>query len=234
MKKHSRRYQQTLDKFDRNKEYSLSEGVDLLKETATAGFDETVELSVNLGVDPRHADQIVRGTVTLPHGTGKDVTVLVFAEGPAATEAEEAGADYVGLDEYIEKVEQGWTDVDAVIATPDVMGQIGKLGRVLGPRGLMPNPKSGTVTNDVGKTVEELKAGKIEFRVDKYGIIHSIVGKASFEAEQLRENIQTMVSTLLRMRPAASKGIYLRKITVASTMGPGIKLDRSSLVKTKA
>ena len=234
MKKHSRRYQQTLDKFDRNKEYSLSEGVDLLKETATAGFDETVELSVNLGVDPRHADQIVRGTVTLPHGTGQDVTVLVFAEGPAATEAEEAGADYVGLDEYIEKVEQGWTDVDAVIATPDVMGQIGKLGRVLGPRGLMPNPKSGTVTSEVGKTVEELKAGKIEFRVDKYGIIHSIVGKASFEAEQLRENIQTMVSTLLRMRPAASKGIYLRKITVASTMGPGIKIDRSSLVKTKA
>jgi len=231
MTNYSKRYAKALDKFDRNQEYPLDESVELLKETATANFDETVELSVNLGVDPRHADQIVRGTVTLPHGTGKDVTVLVFAEGPAATEAEEAGADYVGLDEYIEKVEEGWTEVDAVIATPDVMGKIGKLGRILGPRGLMPNPKSGTVTTDIAQTVEEMKAGKIEFRVDKYGIIHVIVGKASFEAEQLRENIRTMISTLLRMRPPAAKGLYLRKITIATTMGPGIQIDRSSLVK---
>jgi large subunit ribosomal protein L1 len=202
-----------------------------VKQTATANFDESVEVSINLGVDPRHADQVVRGTVSLPHGTGKDVTVLVLAQGPAATEAEEAGADYVGLDEYVEKIQGGWTDMDVVIATPDVMGQVGRLGKVLGPRGLMPNPKSGTVTTDVKKTVEEMKAGKIEFRVDKYGIIHSIVGKASFEAGQLAENVKTLIGTLLRMRPASAKGQYLRKVTLTSTMGPGIKIDRSSVVK---
>ncbi|HKI49648.1 MAG TPA: 50S ribosomal protein L1, partial [Desulfobacteria bacterium] len=177
MKKHSKRYNQAVATLDRKREYALDEGVELLKKTATAGFDESVELSVNLGVDPRHADQVVRGTVSLPHGTGKDIRVLVLAQGPAATEAEEAEADYVGLDDYIEKIQGGWTDVDVIIATPDVMGKVGKLGRVLGPRGLMPNPKSGTVTTDVGTTVREMKAGKIEFRVDKYGIIHSIVGK---------------------------------------------------------
>jgi large subunit ribosomal protein L1 len=231
MKKHSKRFNNTLEVIDKNREYPLDEGVMLVKQTATANFDESVEVSINLGVDPRHADQVVRGTVSLPHGTGKDVTVLVLAQGPAATEAEEAGADYVGLDEYVEKIQGGWTDMDVVIATPDVMGQVGRLGKVLGPRGLMPNPKSGTVTTDVKKTVEEMKAGKIEFRVDKYGIIHSIVGKASFEAGQLAENVKTLIGTLLRMRPASAKGQYLRKVTLTSTMGPGIKIDRSSVVK---
>jgi len=227
----SKRYRQAIDAIDREAEYSVDEGVELVKKTATAKFDESIELCVNLGVDPRHADQIVRGTVSLPHGTGKDVRVLVLAKGAAATEAEEAGADYVGLEEYVQKIQDGWTDVDVIIATPDVMGEVGKLGRVLGPRGLMPNPKSGTVTNDVSTTVKEMKAGKIEFRVDKYGIIHSIVGKASFKPDQLRDNVKTMISTLLRMRPPAAKGVYLRKVTIAATMGPGIKLDRSSLVK---
>ncbi|MCF7803255.1 MAG: 50S ribosomal protein L1 [Candidatus Marinimicrobia bacterium] len=229
--KRSKRYNQAVETFNRNEEYPVDKGVMLLKQSATANFDETVELSVNLGVDPKHADQIVRGTVTLPNGTGKDVKVLVLAKGPAATEAEEAGADYVGLDEYIEKIQEGWTEMDVVIATPDVMGQVGKLGRVLGPRGLMPNPKSGTVTTDVAKTVEEMKAGKIEFRVDRYGIIHSIIGKASFESPELVENVKAFIGTLLRMRPAAAKGQYLRKVTISSTMGPGIKLDRSSVVK---
>ncbi|HKJ68212.1 MAG TPA: 50S ribosomal protein L1 [bacterium] len=231
MRKHSKRYNQAIEEFDRATDYPLSEGVEILKRTATAGFDETVEVSVNLGVDPRHADQLVRGTVTLPHGTGQDVRVLVLTEGPAAAEAEEAGADYVGLDEYIEKIQSGWTDVDVVIATPDVMGQIGRLGKILGPRGLMPNPKSGTVTTEVGKTVEEMKAGKIEFRVDRFGIIHSVVGNASFQAEQLEENIRTLITTLMRLRPASAKGIYLRGLTIATTMGPGVKIDRSSVVK---
>lgn len=231
MRKHSKRYDQAIEEFDRATDYPLSEGVEIVKRTATANFDETVEVSVNLGVDPRHADQLVRGTVTLPHGTGQDVRVLVLTKGSAATEAEEAGADYVGLDEYIEKIQNGWTDVDVVIATPDVMGQIGRLGKILGPRGLMPNPKSGTVTTEVGKTVEEMKAGKIEFRVDRYGIIHSVVGKASFEANQLEENIRTLINTLMRLRPASAKGLYLRGLTVATTMGPGVKIDRSSVVK---
>ncbi len=231
MRKHSKRYNQAIEEFDRATDYPLSEGVEIVKRTATANFDETVEVSVNLGVDPRHADQLVRGTVTLPHGTGQDVRVLVLTQGPAATEAEEAGADYVGLDEYIEKIQNGWTDIDVVIATPDVMGQIGRLGKILGPRGLMPNPKSGTVTTEVGKTVEEMKAGKMEFRVDRYGIIHSVVGKASFEAKQLEENIRTLMNTLLRLRPPSAKGVYLRSLTVATTMGPGVKIDRSSVVK---
>lgn len=231
MSRHSKRYRQAVKEYDHGKEYPIEEGVNLLKQSATAKFDESVEVSVNLGVDPRHADQLVRGTVTLPHGTGKDVRVLVLTQGPAATEAEEAGADYVGLDDYIEKIQEGWTDVDVIIATPDVMGKIGRLGKVLGPRGLMPNPKSGTVTTDVATTVQEMKAGKMEFRVDRYGIIHSVVGKASFEPNQLVENIKTLIGTLLRMRPPAAKGQYLRRVTIASTMGPGIKIDRSSVVK---
>ena len=231
MKKTSKRFRQAVEAYDRETEYTIDEGVTLVKQTATANFDESIELCVNLGVDPRHADQIVRGTVSLPHGTGKEIRVLVLAQGAAATEAEEAGADHVGLEEYISKIQEGWTDIDVVIATPDVMGQVGKLGRVLGPRGLMPNPKSGTVTNDVATTVKEMKAGKIEFRVDKYGIIHSIVGKASFQPDELKENVRTMITTLLRQRPPAAKGVYLRKVTLASTMGPGIKIDRSSLVK---
>lgn len=231
MKKTSKRYRQAVDVIDRDVEYPIEEGVMLVKQTATAKFDESIELNVNLGVDPRHADQIVRGTVSLPHGTGKEIRVLVLAKGAAVDEAEEAGADYVGLDEYVSKIQEGWTDVDVVIATPDVMGEVGKLGRILGPRGLMPNPKSGTVTTDVSTTVKEMKAGKIEFRVDKYGIIHSIVGRASFQPDQLKDNVKTMISTLLRNRPPAAKGVYLKKVTLASTMGPGIKIDRSSLVK---
>ncbi len=228
--KRSKRYRELLQKIDRGKDYSLEEAVKLLKETASAKFDETVEVAVRLGVDPRHADQVVRGTVTLPHGTGKDVRVLVIAKGAKATEAEEAGADYVGFKDVIEKIQQGWLDFDVVIATPDVMSEVGKLGRILGPRGLMPNPKAGTVTMDVAKAVKEVKAGKIEFRVDRYGILHVAVGKASFDEDKLIENIKTFIETVMRLKPPAAKGQYLRSITVANTMGPGIRVDRNSVV----
>lgn len=228
--KRSKRYRELLQKIDRGKDYSLEEAVKLLKETASAKFDETVEVAVRLGVDPRHADQVVRGTVTLPHGTGKDVRVLVIAKGAKATEAEEAGADYVGFKDVIEKIQQGWLEFDVVIATPDVMSEVGKLGRILGPRGLMPNPKAGTVTMDVAKAVKEVKAGKIEFRVDRYGILHVAVGKASFDEDKLIENIKTFIETVMRLKPPAAKGQYLRSITVANTMGPGIRVDRNSVV----
>ncbi len=228
--KRSKRYRELLQKIDRGKDYSLEEAVKLLKETASAKFDETVEVAVRLGVDPRHADQVVRGTVTLPHGTGKDVRVLVIAKGAKATEAEEAGADYVGFKDVIEKIQQGWLDFDVVIATPDVMSEVGKLGRILGPRGLMPNPKAGTVTMDVAKAVKEVKAGKIEFRVDRYGILHVAVGKASFDEDKLIENIKAFIETVIRLKPPAAKGQYLRSITVANTMGPGIRVDRNSVV----
>ncbi len=228
--KRSKRYRELLQKFDRGKDYTLEEAVKLLKETASAKFDETVEVAVRLGVDPRHADQVVRGTVTLPHGTGKDVRVLVIAKGTKATEAEEAGADFVGFKDMIEKIQQGWLDFDVVIATPDVMSEVGKLGRILGPRGLMPNPKAGTVTMDVAKAVQEVKAGKIEFRVDRYGILHVAVGKASFEEEKLIENIKAFIETVMRLKPPAAKGQYLRSITVANTMGPGIRVDRNSVI----
>ncbi len=228
--KRSKRYRELLQKIDRGKDYSLEEAVKLLKETASAKFDETVEVAVRLGVDPRHADQVVRGTVTLPHGTGKDVRVLVIAKGAKATEAEEAGADYVGFKDVIEKIQQGWLDFDVVIATPDVMSEVGKLGRILGPRGLMPNPKAGTVTMDVAKAVKEVKAGKIEFRVDRYGILHVAVGKASFDEDKLIENIKAFIETVMRLKPPAAKGQYLRSITVANTMGPGIRVDRNSVV----
>ncbi|HFB67673.1 MAG TPA: 50S ribosomal protein L1 [Calditrichae bacterium] len=223
MKKRSKRYRE-ISKLIEKREYTLDEAIDLIKKTASAKFDETVEIAVRLGVDPRHADQVVRGTVSLPHGLGKEVRVLVLAKGEKAKEAEEAGADYVGFDEYIEKIQQGWFDFDVVIATPDVMKDIAKLGRILGPRGLMPSPKSGTVTMDVGRTVKEVKAGKIDFRVDKTGIVHTGVGKASFEPDKLKDNIKTLVQTIIRLKPASAKGTYLKSIHISNTMGPGIKL----------
>jgi large subunit ribosomal protein L1 len=231
MPKRSKRYLETLKKFDRSKAYPLEEAVQKVKELASAKFDETVDIAVRLGVDPRHADQMVRGTVVLPYGTGKKVKVLVLTKQPdKEKEAKEAGADYVGFDEYIEKIKDGWTDVDVIIATPDVMSQVGRLGRILGPRGLMPNPKSGTVTNDVAKAVREAKTGRVEFRVDKAGNIHASVGKVSFENEKLLENIKTLLSTILRLRPASVKGQYVKNITLSSTMGPGVKVDKNILM----
>ncbi len=227
--KKSKRYAENLAKVDRNKDYSLSDGVQMLKEMAGVKFDETVDIAVNLGVDPRHADQVIRGTVSLPNGTGKDVKVLVFAQGENVVIAEEAGADYVGSDEFVDKVKGGWTDVDVIISTPDMMGKVGQLGKILGPRGLMPSPKAGTVTPDVAKAVNEVKAGRIEYRVEKTGIVHSIIGKSSFESEMLVENAQTFVNALLRAKPASVKGTYLKKITLSSTMGPGIKIDKTTI-----
>ena len=225
----SRRHIENLDKIDRNKEYDLDEAVVLLVESNHTKFDETIEISINLGVDPKHADQIVRGTVTLPNGTGKDIQVLVFAKDNLAEDAEKAGADYVGAEDMVEKVKGGWTDIDVVIASPDMMAEVGKLGKVLGPRGLMPNPKVGTVTADISKAVKEAKAGKIEFRVDKSGIIHNSIGKLSFEKDKIIENARTFVNAIVRAKPQASKGTYMKKVTIASTMGPGIKLDRTSI-----
>jgi len=208
----------------------LKNAVDMCKSNATAKFDETIELAVNLGVDPRHADQIVRGVVSLPHGTGKEVKVLVFATEEKAKEALEAGADYAGFEEYIEKIQGGWTDIDVIIATPDMMGKIGKLGRVLGPRGLMPNPKSGTVTPNVAKAVKEVKAGKIDFRTEKKGIIHVGVGKASFQEVQLEENIQEFMRKIIALKPSAAKGVYVQKITLSSTMGLAYDIDPANLI----
>jgi large subunit ribosomal protein L1 len=201
-----------------------SEAVKLVKEKAFAKFDETVEVAVRLGVDPRHADQVVRGTVVLPHGTGKSVRVLVIAQGDKVKEAEDAGADYVGT-EFIQKIKDGWLDFDAIVATPDVMGQLGQLGRVLGPRGLMPSPKAGSVTFDVGKAVREIKAGKIEFRVDKTGNLHAPIGRVSFEEGKLAENLEAFMDTVVRAKPAAAKGTYIKTVTVSSTMGPGVRID---------
>lgn len=200
------------------------EAVSLVKELAFAKFDETVELATRLGVDPRKADELVRGTVVLPHGTGKTVRVLAIAQGEKQAEAEEAGADYVGV-EYVEKIQQGWVDFDVAVATPDLMGKVGPLGRILGPRGLMPTPKAGTVTFDIGKAVSEIKAGKIEFRVDKTGNVHAPIGKVSFSEEQLAENLQAFMDSIVRARPSASKGVYVRSVTVSSTMGPGVAID---------
>lgn len=233
--KHSRRYQELAKNIEPDKEYSLEDAVKLLKKTATAKFDETVEVSVRLGVDPRHADQAVRGTVALPHGIGKTVRVLVLCKSVKEKEAKDAGADHVGFEEYIKKINENWFDFDVMIATPDVMGDVGKLGKILGPRGLMPNPKSGTVTMDVAKAVKEVKAGKIEFRVDKTGILHVNVGKASFSEPQLVDNIRAFMETVVRLKPASAKGQYVRSVTVSSTMGPGIPLDRNAItVETKA
>jgi large subunit ribosomal protein L1 len=211
-------------KVDRNRSYSLAEAVSLVKSSSFAKFDETVDIAVRLGVDPRHADQVVRGTVVLPHGTGKKVKVLVIAQGDRAKEAEAAGADYAGI-EYIQKLKDGWLDADVIVATPDVMGQLGQLGKILGPRGLMPNPKAGTVTMDVTRAVREIKAGKIEFRVDKTGNVHAPIGKVSFSEQQLAENLGAFMDTIVKARPPAAKGVYLRTATVSSTMGPGVKLE---------
>ena len=223
-------YREMAALFEAGKDYSLDEAVELVKKTARAKFDESVEVSVNLGVDPRHADQLVRGTVSLPHGIGKDVRVLVLTKGNKADEAKENGADYVGFDDYIKKIQDGWFDFDVVVATPDAMSEVGKLGKTLGPRGLMPNPKSGTVTMDVGKAVSELKAGKIEYRVDKYGILHVSVGKSSFESNKLKENILAFMDTVIRSKPASSKGLYVKGITLSNTMGPGIRVDRAAVL----
>lgn len=229
MAKRGKKYRQVSELIDRDREYTLEEACDLIKKTSSTRFDASVDLDIRLGVDPRHADQMVRGTVALPHGSGKSVRVLALVNENKQKEAEEAGADHVGLDDYISRIEGGWTDIDVIIATPDVMGKIGKLGRVLGPRGLMPNPKSGTVTMDVGEAVQEFKAGKLDFRVDKYGIIHSSIGKASFEAEQLRENAAAFLQTINRLKPASAKGQYVRSAFLSTTMGPSIPLSRSSV-----
>ena len=216
------------EKVDVDKVYSLAEATALVKECSNVKFDATVDIAVRLGVDPRKANQMVRGTVSLPHGTGKSVRVLVLCNPDKEQEAKDAGADFVGLDEYIDKIKGGWTDIDVIITTPQVMGKVGALGRVLGPRGLMPNPKSGTVTMEVGKAVQDVKAGKIDFKVDKYGIIHASVGKVSFDAKKLEENAFEVLSTLMRLKPAAAKGMYMMSISLSSTMGPGILVDQKS------
>jgi len=226
--KHSKRFRDVISTVDRSVEIDLEEAITKVKATSTAKFDETVEISLNLGVDPRKSDQMIRSTVSLPHGVGKVVRILVFCREDRVKEALETGADYAGLDEYIEKIKEGWLEVDACIATPDVMSQIGKIARILGPRGLMPNPKTGSVTNDIEATVKEIKAGRLSFRVDKYGILHIPVGKASFEEQKLKENIKSLLQTVQRLRPSSAKGQYFKRITLCSTMGPGIKVSRAS------
>lgn len=228
--KNSKRVREIKDKFDKTKVYSIAEAVKTLKDISNVKFDESLDCAMRLGVDPRHADQMVRGTVSLPHGTGKEVSVLVLAKGAKIDEAKEAGADHAGFEDYLEKIKEGWTDVDVIIATPDTMSEVGKLGRVLGPKGLMPNPKSGTVTMDVGKAVKEIKAGKIEFRVDKAGIVHAAVGKLSFSEEQLIENTNAFITTIMKMRPSSAKGQYVRSIYLSSTMGPGLKISKEENV----
>jgi len=223
-------YRNASAKVNRALEYDLSEAIEKVKEITTTRFDATIDVAMKLGVDPRHADQVVRGTVMLPHGTGKTVSVLVVCKENKADEAREAGADFVGFEEYIEKIQAGWTDVDVVVATPDVMGQLGKVARILGPRGLMPNPKSGTVTMDVAKAVREVKAGKIEFRVDKAGNIHAPVGKVSFDSDKLAGNITSFIKEVVRLKPSAAKGQYLQGITISSTMSPGVKVRKEKFV----
>ena len=227
--KKSKRFKAAFTKIDADKYYTIDEAVARVKELATAKFTESVDIAVRLGVDPKKADQAIRGTVALPHGTGRAVRVLVLAKPPRDEEAKAAGADHAGLAEYIQKIQGGWADIDVIIATPDVMGEVGKLGKVLGPRGLMPNPKSGTVTSDVAKAVQEVKAGKIEFRVDKAGILHASVGKANFEPKQLADNIHAFLNTVVRLRPSSAKGPYIKSINLSSTMGPGVAIDRNQV-----
>ncbi len=214
---------------DLSKEYLIEEGIALIKEHSFAKFDETVDLSINLGVDPRKSDQMVRGTVVLPFGTGKTVRVLVFAKGEKEKEAREAGADYVGAEDMVEKIQKGWLDFDKTVATPDVMGVVGKLGKILGPRGLMPNPKLGTVTFDIAKAVKEIKAGKVEYKVEKAGIVHVPIGKASFDQTKLMENAMAVLKSVIKAKPSTSKGKYIKRITLSSTMGPGVKIDTGRL-----
>jgi large subunit ribosomal protein L1 len=229
MPKRGKKYLEALKLVDRFKAYPITEAIELVKKTNIAKFDATVEVAFRLGVDPKKADQQIRGAVVLPHGTGKVQRVLVFAKGEKAKEAEAAGADYVGDTEYINKIQQGWFDFDVVVATPDMMGEVGKLGRILGPKGLMPNPKTGTVTFDVAKAVQEIKAGKVEYRVDRAGNIHVPIGKVSFDNEKLAENFATIYEAILKAKPAAAKGTYVKNVTVTSTMGPGIKVDPSTV-----
>ena len=224
-----KKYDNMMSKIDVNNEYVIEEALAIVKESVYTKFDETVDMAFNLGVDPRKSDQMVRGTVVLPHGTGKTVRVLVFAKGEKEKEARDAGADFVGAEELVEKITAGWMEFDKTIATPDMMGTVGKLGKILGPRGLMPNPKVGTVTFDVGRAVKELKAGRVEFKVDKTGIVHTTVGRISFQAEQLKDNVLALMDTIIRAKPASSKGTYLKSVAISTTMGPGIKLDPNAL-----
>lgn len=225
----TKKRKQILEKIDVNKHYPIEEAVKLAKETNTAKFDATIDIAIRLGIDPKKSNQLVRGTAMLPHGTGKTIRVLALVPPDKEDEAKKAGADYVGLDEYIEKIKGGWTDVDLIITTPNVMGKLGTLGKILGPRGLMPNPKTGTLTMEVGKAVKDAKAGKVEFKTDKNGIIHTIVGKASFDHKKLAENTNEIIQTVLKLKPPSTKGTYIKSITISSTMGPGIKVDTKTL-----
>ncbi len=229
MAKLTKNQKEALAKLEPNKAYTLPEAADIIKQITYTKFDASVDMDIRLGVDPRKANQMVRGVVTLPHGTGKTVRVLVLCGPEKEDEAKEAGADYVGLDEYVEKIKGGWTDVDVVITTPNVMPKVGALGRILGPRGLMPNPKAGTVTMDVGKAVKDVKAGKIDFKVDKYGIVHASIGKVSFDQEQIVGNARELIQTIMRLKPAASKGTYVRSIYLSSTMSPGVQVETKSV-----
>lgn len=233
MAKQGKKFQEAAKLIDRTKQYDVAEAIELVKKAAPAKFDETVEVAVKLGVDVRKADQQLRGAVVLPHGTGKTQRVLVFAKGEKAKEAEAAGADFVGDEDLINKIQQGWFEFDVVVATPDMMGQVGKLGRVLGPKGLMPNPKTGTVTFDLERAVKEIKAGKIEYRTDKAGNIHAPIGKVSFDNEKLADNLATVIDTLQKAKPAAAKGTYMKNITVSSTMGPGVKVNLGTIGAAK-
>jgi large subunit ribosomal protein L1 len=226
----SKRRKEIEKKTDFKKEYTISEAISKVKETATAKFDESVDVSIRLGVDPRQADQLVRGTVTLPHGTGKTMRVLVIAKPERQEDARNAGADFVGFDDYLAMIKDGWADCDVIIATPDTMSELGKLGKILGPKGLMPNPKSGTVTPDIAKAVKEVKAGRIEFRVDKAGNVHAAIGKASFDVKKLEENLMTFINQIIKMKPATAKGQYVRSLTLNSSMGPGYHINRSEVV----
>jgi len=229
MAKLTKKHKEALSKINKNKAYSLEEACNLVKKITYTKFNSSVDLDVNLGVDPRKSDQMVRGVVALPNGTGKEVRVLVLCTPDKEAEATAAGAEFVGLDDYISKIEGGWTDIDVIICTPSVMAKVGKLGRVLGPRGLMPNPKSGTVTTDVGKAVKEVKAGKIDFKVDKTGIVHSSIGKVSFTPEQIKQNAVEFITTLARLKPSSAKGTYIQKITISSTMSPSITIDKTTV-----
>ena len=225
----SKKRKEALSKYDESKSYSLGEASGIVKEISNAKFDASIDLAVRLGVDPRKANQMVRGSVSLPHGTGKDVRVLVLCNPDKEAEAIEAGADFVGLDEYVDKIKGGWTDVDVIITTPNVMGKVGALGRILGPRGLMPNPKTGTVTMDVAKAVLDVKAGKIDFKVDKYGIVHAAVGKASFDVEKIEQNAKEVIQSLIKLKPAAAKGVYIKSIYMSATMTPSVKVESKSV-----
>jgi len=225
----TKRNKEIIKSFDKNKEYSISEAIKIIKDNSKLKFTESLDCAIRLGVDPRHADQMVRGTVSLPNGTGKQVRVLVIAKGSKAQESLDAGADYAGFEEYLEKIKTGWADVDVIVATPDTMGELGKLGKVLGPKGLMPNPKSGTVTMDVATAVKEVKAGKIEFRVEKAGIVHASLGKLNFENEKLAENVRAFLNTIVKLKPSSAKGQYVKSLFLTSTMGPGLKITKDEI-----